>query len=125
MNYAEVHPNVATFALGGLDPEEAAEIQRHIASCADCQSELEELEKVNRVLDVAPPPAAPPTYLKGEILSRVRAEGRSPSNKAGRSERSSSQQGQSSSHRTSRFNRFKELRLALPSAAAAALVAVI
>ena len=125
MKCAEVHPNLAIFVLGGLEAEEAAEIRHHLDSCPGCQSELEELRKVNSALDVAPPPAAPPTYLKGEILSRVRAEGRSPSNKAGRSERSSSLQGQSSSHRTSRFNRFKELRLALPSAAAAALVAVI
>jgi anti-sigma-K factor RskA len=80
---------------------------------------------VNSLLDAAPPPAAPPAYLKGEILSRVRAERLSPSNKAGRAERSSSLEEQKSSHRTSRFNRFKELRLVLPSAAAAALVAVI
>jgi len=124
MNYAEVHPNVAAFALGGLESEEAAEIQRHIASCADCQSELEELWSVNRALDAAPPPAAPPGYLKGAILSRVRAERLSPSSKAGAAEASSSVEAQSRSHRTSRINRFKELRLVLPSAAAAALVAV-
>jgi anti-sigma-K factor RskA len=124
MTCAEVHPNLATFVLGGLEPEEAAEIQRHIASCADCQSELEELWSVNRALDAAPPPAAPPSYLKGEILSRVRAERLSPSNKAGRAERSSSLVEQRSSHRTYRFNRFRELRIVLPSAAAAALVAV-
>ena len=124
MNYAEVHPNVAAFALGGLEPEEAAEIQRHIASCADCQSELEELWSVNRALDAAPPPATPPAYLKGEILSRVRAEQLSPSNKE-ETDESSSLEVRRRSHRTSRFNRFKELRLVLPSAAAAALVAVI
>jgi anti-sigma-K factor RskA len=124
MKCAEVHPNVAAFALGGLEAEETAEIQRHLASCAGCQSELEELEKVNRVLEVAPPPAVPPAYLKGEILSRVRAEQLFPSNKEG-TEESSSLEEQRRSHRTSRFNRFKELRLVLPSAAAAALVAVI
>jgi len=123
MTCAEVNSNLAPFVLGGLEPEEAAEIQRHIASCADCQSELEELWSVNLALDAAPLPAAPPAYLKGEILSRVRAERLSPSNKAGRAERSSSLEEQRSSHRTSRFNRFKQLRLALPSVAA--LVAVI
>jgi anti-sigma-K factor RskA len=124
MKYAEVHPNLAAFALGGLEPEEAAEIQRHIASCADCQSELEELRQVNRALDAAPPPAAPPAYLKGEILSRVRAERLSPSSKK-QPEGPTPLEEQRSSHRTSRFNRFKELRLVLPSAAAATLVAVI
>jgi anti-sigma-K factor RskA len=123
MKHAEVHPNVAAFALGGLEPEEAAEIQRHIASCADCQSELEELRKVNRALDAAPPPAIPPAYLKGEILSRVRAEQLPPSNKEG-TEASSSLEEQGRPRRTSRFDRFKNLRIVLPSAAAAAVVAV-
>jgi anti-sigma-K factor RskA len=125
MTCAEVHPNLAAFVLGGLEPEEAAEIQRHIASCADCRSELEELWSVNRALDAAPPLAAPPFYLKGEILSRVRAEQPPRSNRAGAAESSSSLEEQKRTHRTSRFNRFKELRIVLPSAAAAALVAVI
>jgi len=124
MTNAEVHPNVAAFALGGLEPEEAAEIQRHIASCADCQSELEELRSVNRALDAAPPPAAPPAYLKGEILSRVRAERLSPSSRAGVAESSSSLEERKRCHRGSRFDRVEGLRIVLPSAAAAALVAV-
>jgi anti-sigma-K factor RskA len=124
MNYAEIHPNLAAFALGGLEPEEAAEIQRHVASCADCQSELEELRSVNRALDAAPPPATPPAYLKGEILSHVRAERLSPSSKAGEAESSSPLEEQRSKHRTSRLNRFKGLRLVLPSVAAVLVVAI-
>jgi anti-sigma-K factor RskA len=124
MKYSEVHPNLAAFVLDGLEPEEVAEVKRHIASCADCQSELEELRSVNRALDAAPPPADPPAYLKGEILSRVRAEKRSPSSKK-LPEGPSPLQEHRSSHRTSGFSRFKELRLVLPSAAAAALVALI
>jgi anti-sigma-K factor RskA len=124
MNYAEVHPNLAAFALGGLEAEEATEIRRHLDSCPDCQSELEELLMVNRALDAAPQPAAPPSYLKGEILSRVRAERVLPSSKAGAAESSSSLEEKRRSHRTSRFNRFKELRIVLPSAAAAAVVAM-
>jgi anti-sigma-K factor RskA len=124
MNSAEVHPNLAAFALGGLEAEEAAEIRHHLDSCPDCQSELEELLMVNRALEAAPPPAAPPAYLKGEILSRVRAERVLPSSKAGVAESSSSLEEQRRSHRTSRFDRFKGLRLVLPSVAAAVLVAV-
>src|SRR5215203_146310 len=124
MKCTEAHPNLAAFVLGGLEAEEAAEVRHHLDSCPGCQSELEELEKVNRALEAAPPPAAPPAYLKGEILSRVRAEQLSPSNKEG-TEESSSLEEHRRSHRTSRFNRFKELRIVLPSVAAAALVAVI
>jgi anti-sigma-K factor RskA len=124
MKSAEGHPNLAAFVLGGLEAEEAAEVRHHLDSCPGCQSELQELRQVNRALDAAPPPAAPPSYLKGEILSRVRAEQRPPSSKAGAAEESSPLEEQRRSHRTSRFDRFKELRIVLPSAAAA-LVAVI
>jgi anti-sigma-K factor RskA len=124
MNSAEVHPNLAAFALSGLEAGETAEIRRHLGSCPDCQSELEELRKVNRALDAAPPPASPPSHLKADILSRVRAERLSPSSKEG-AEASSPVEEQRRSHRTSRFNRFKGLRIVLPSAAVAAAVAVI
>jgi len=125
MKCAEIHPNLAAFVLGGLEAEEAAEIRHHLDSCPGCQRELQELLKVNRALDAAPPPVAPPAYLKGEILSRVHAEQLPPSNTAGAAEESSPLEEQRRSHRTSRFNRFKELRIVLPSTAAAALVAVI
>ena len=123
MKCAEIHPNLAAFVQGGLETEEAAEIRHHLDSCPGCQCELEELLKVNRALDAAPPSTAPPAYLKREILSRVRAEQLPCSNNAG-AETSSSLEGQRRSHKTSRFSRFKELRIALPSVAAA-LVAVI
>jgi anti-sigma-K factor RskA len=125
MTCAEVRPELAAFVLGGLELEEAAEIRQHVDSCPGCQSELQELRKVNRALDAAPPPEVPPSYLKEEILSRVRTEIHSPSNTAEMAEASSSLEEQRGSHRTSRFDRFKNLRIVLPSAAAAAVVAVI
>jgi anti-sigma-K factor RskA len=124
MTCAEVRPNLAAFVLGGLEAEGAAEVSQHLDSCPGCLSELQELRKVNRALDAAPPPTAPPSYLKEEILSRVRAEGLPPTIKVARAAKSSSLQGQRNSHRTPRFDRFEELRLVLLSAAAATLVAV-
>jgi hypothetical protein len=124
MKCAEIHPNLAAFALGGLEPEEAAEVRRHLASCPGCQKELEEIETVRHSLEAAPPPAAPPVYLKDEILSRVRAEGLSSSIKE-EPEESSSLEEQTGSSRTSRLNRFKNLRIILPSVAAAAVVAMV
>jgi hypothetical protein len=73
MRCAEVHPNLAAFVLDGLEPEEAAEIRRHLASCPRCRDKVRELRKVNRALEAAPPPADPPSYLKDGILSQVRA----------------------------------------------------
>ena len=74
MKCAEVCRDLGAFVLGGLEPEEAVEIRRHLASCSDCRNELEELEKINQVLKAAPPPIDPPDHLKDEILSRVRGE---------------------------------------------------
>jgi len=105
MKCAEVHTNLGAFVLGGLEPEEDAEIQRHLASCSGCRNELQELEKINRVLESAPPPVDPPGYLKDEVLSHVRGEKRPSLNK----ELSSS----------------PNLRFALPVVAAGTLVAMI
>ena len=74
MMYPELHPDLAAFVLGGLEPQEAEEARRHLASCSHCRNELEDLEKTNRALQAAPPPVDPPAYLRGEILSRIRAE---------------------------------------------------
>lgn len=117
MRCAEVHPNLAAFVLDGLEPEEAAEIRRHLASCPRCQDEVRELRKVNRALEAAPPPADPPSYLKEGILSRVRAERLSVSDKE--EPQGSSFEDRTGSSRTSRFNRLKDLRVVLSSAAAA------
>jgi anti-sigma-K factor RskA len=116
MSCAEVHPNLATFVLDGLEPEEAAEVQRHLASCPRCQDEVRELRKVNRALEAAPPPADPPSYLKDGILSRVRTEQRSVSEM--KEPQGSSFEDRAGSSRTSRFNRLKDLRVVLPSTAA-------
>jgi hypothetical protein len=74
MNRPDLHPDLTAFVLGALDPEEAAETRRHLTSCPLCRNELEGLRKVDRALEAAPPPVDPPGHLKGEILTRLRAE---------------------------------------------------
>jgi anti-sigma-K factor RskA len=124
MKCAEIHPNLTAFVLGGLEPEEAAEVERHLASCPGCRRELEELRKVNRALEAAPPPVDPPSHLKDVILARVRAERLSASDKE-EPEESSFLEEQTGSSGTSRFNRSKHLRIFLPSMAAAAVVVMV
>src|ERR671933_1333575 len=111
MKCAKIHPNLGAFALGGLEPEEAAEIERHLASCPSCRNELRELEKINQALEAAPPLTDPPGYLKEDILSRMRDE-----------MKLSSSNEQLPSFRGSRF---KNLRFLLPGVAAAALVVTV
>ena len=115
MNYPEIHPDLASFFLDGLEPEEAGEARRHLESCPRCRNELEGLEKVNRALEAAPPPVDPPAYLKGEILSRIRAEERSRSNYV----------APEISSKTPRFYRSKRLGVVLPGVAAAVVAAVV
>jgi anti-sigma-K factor RskA len=116
MKCAQIHPNLPAFVLGGLEPEEAAEVEDHLASCSDCRRELEELRKVNRALEAAPPPANPPSHLKDEILSQVRAEQRylsSDDESSVAEERASST---SAGRRTfASFFRARQRRLWLPS----------
>jgi anti-sigma factor RsiW len=40
MKCAEIHPNLAAFVVGGLEPKEAAEVEDHLASCPGCTNEL-------------------------------------------------------------------------------------
>lgn len=111
MKCAEVHPKLGGFVLGGLEPDEAAEVRRHLASCRSCQGELREFEEVSQVLKAAPPPTAdPPSYLKDAILSQVRAEQLA----------SSSEELLSSGDRGSKIPRFM-----FPTVAASALVAIV
>jgi len=105
MKCAEVRTDLGAFVLGGLEPEEDPEIQRHLASCSGCRNELQELEKINCALESAPPPADPPGHLKDEILCHVRGEKRPSSNKE--------------------LSTFANLRFALPVVAAGALVAMV
>jgi anti-sigma-K factor RskA len=107
---AEVHPNLGAYVLGGLESEEETEVRRHLDLCPSCRDRLEEFEEVSQALKAAPPPVDPPSHLKDEILSYVRGEEPSSSNEELPS---------------SRESRFKNLRLLLPSVAAAALVAIV
>jgi hypothetical protein len=122
MKYPEIHPDLAAFILGGLEPEEAEEARRHLASCSRCRNELKELEKVYRALEAAPPPVDPPAYLRGEILARMRAEKRSRSNYA-ESEGSSSLEGRTNPSRAPRFYRSRHLGAVLTGVAA--MVAIV
>jgi anti-sigma-K factor RskA len=116
MNRPARHPDLAAFVLGALDPEVAAETRRHLASCPRCRNELEELRKVNRALEAAPPPVDPPGHLKGEILTRLRTERESRTEYA-------KPEKPSSSGRQARSPRGR--RLYLLSGVAAAAVAVV
>ena len=125
MKCAQIRPNLAAFVLGGLEPEEAAEVQRHLAFCPGCQDEVRELRKVNRALEAAPPPAVPPSYLKDEILSQVRTAAESPSPEGEEREDPTSLRERRRPFGAPRSHRPRHFRIVIPSAAAVVIVATV
>ena len=78
---------LGAYLLGGLDSEEARAVEEHVASCAECRAEVEQLEVLPAMLDVVPAARAEdlaevPTSVATEpapptLLSKVRARRRS------------------------------------------------
>ncbi|MDD7835124.1 anti-sigma factor family protein [Paenarthrobacter sp. AB444] len=54
MNGGSVHQLLGAYLLGGLEPEEARAFEDHLARCAECRGELEELESLPALLDAVP-----------------------------------------------------------------------
>ncbi len=67
------HPidQLPAYALGVLDPEEAAQVEAHLAVCEICRAELRAYESVVGDLALAVPQVAPPPALKQRILAGV------------------------------------------------------
>jgi anti-sigma-K factor RskA len=66
--------DLATYALGALDPAEAAELERHLASCPECRSYLAGLRPGIDMLAASVPQVPPPPELRDRLLATVRAE---------------------------------------------------
>src|SRR5829696_5607292 len=117
MKCEEVRLSLGGFVLGGLESTEAAEVQRHLALCPGCQNELKAFERITQALEAAPPSIDPPSHLKDEILSQVRAE------KLSSSDQETSSLSEELPSRAEL--RFRNLRLVLSGAAAVAVVALV
>jgi anti-sigma factor RsiW len=71
---------LGAYALGALEPAEAAEVEEHLLTCAECQAELAELAELKDFLGEVPPEAfldGPPEggdLLLQRTLREVRSE---------------------------------------------------
>ncbi|HXP53920.1 MAG TPA: zf-HC2 domain-containing protein, partial [Streptosporangiaceae bacterium] len=78
--HALEHPETAGWALGTLDPEDAAAFSEHLQSCEQCQGEVAEFTPVAGSLPLAAPSAEPPDDLFYKTMAAVQyavmAEGR-------------------------------------------------
>lgn len=74
--HTRLRESLGAFALGQLSAGEAAEVERHLASCAECRGELAELAPAAAVLREARSghPDTPPPWLEERLLGSVREE---------------------------------------------------
>jgi anti-sigma-K factor RskA len=66
--------DIAAYLLGALEPGEAAELERHVAGCAECEEELERLRPAVRVLPETVERVEAPAALRGRLMEQVRSE---------------------------------------------------
>ena len=65
--------DVAAYALGALEPDEAEAFRRHLADCPECQEELAGFEQVAEGLPLASAHYAVPKSLRRRVMQEVRA----------------------------------------------------
>lgn len=70
-NYREL---LAAHALTALDAAEAASLEAHLVSCADCRAELNAWEATTALLALEAEPVEPPAQLRASILASVRED---------------------------------------------------
>jgi anti-sigma-K factor RskA len=66
--------DIAAYLLGALEPGEAAELERHVAGCAECEQELERLRPAVRVLPETVERMEAPPALRSRLMEQVRSE---------------------------------------------------
>lgn len=71
---AHVDNLIDAYALGALEPDEVALVERHLETCDACQALLDAVRTVTDGLLLAVPQATPPSSLRVSILSRIHEE---------------------------------------------------
>jgi anti-sigma-K factor RskA len=65
---------LAAYLLGALEPGEAAALERHLAGCEECRTELEWLRPAAQLLPEAVERVEPPAALRARIMEQVESE---------------------------------------------------
>jgi anti-sigma-K factor RskA len=79
----ELKHDAAAYALGALEPAERAAFEAHLATCAECTAEVEQLRLSAGALAHAVPQVSPPPSLRAKILGQVAASPGAPRPAAG------------------------------------------
>lgn len=70
-SHALEHPESGGYALGALDPGDAAAFEEHLASCAQCRARVAEFAPVASALTRAAAAAEPPSDLELKVVAAV------------------------------------------------------
>jgi anti-sigma-K factor RskA len=73
-DHSRWNDEVPAYLLGALEPGEAAELEQHVAGCAECRAELRRLRPAVDLLAESAERLEPPARLRAEILGQARAE---------------------------------------------------
>jgi anti-sigma factor RsiW len=70
------HPDdlLPAYALGSLEADEVAAVERHLATCRRCAAEVDRLRRTVDLLPLAATPVPPPQGSREALLSRVRRD---------------------------------------------------
>lgn len=71
LNHALEHPDVAGWALGALDPDDARVFEEHLQSCGECQGAVADFETVAESLNRVAPDIEPPRDLVAKSVAAV------------------------------------------------------
>jgi anti-sigma-K factor RskA len=66
--------DIGAYVLGALPEPEAELLERHLATCESCRSEVEELRPVTAAIARSVPQVEPPPSLKASLMATVNAE---------------------------------------------------
>jgi anti-sigma-K factor RskA len=62
------------YVLGAMPARERDDFESHLATCPECQAEVDELRPAAEALPMASPPMVPPAALKDRIMAEVERE---------------------------------------------------
>ena len=66
----ELHDDAAGWALGALDPDDAAAFETHLHGCAECQTTVAEFQSMTRALKIAGPVSRAAARPRGQNAGR-------------------------------------------------------
>lgn len=75
----DIRDQLTGHVLGELSPAEREQVQTHLAGCAECATEGDELARALQGIGLAQEPITPPAALRGRVLAALERDRRSDS----------------------------------------------